>query len=172
MEFSASKGDDAWHFLKIDRKSNIHLPTRKGGLISRLTSKSILNVLPSLVYIPELSVVPIQVSWLRWTNSSFEWISPPWLDNTPQVPVATRENPWDFPVSENWGRIPLLCVQNNSRFPIKHVRSLDFLDWTPESPQEACNKTRRTLMSPQECKISRCTPNQIDIRPVSLALAP
>ena len=29
-----------------------------------------------------------------------------------------------------------------SRFPTKHVWSLDFLDGTPESPQEHCHKTR------------------------------
>ena len=37
----------------------------------------------------------------------------------------------------------------------KHVSSLDFLDRTPESPQEHCHKTRWTLMSTQECKIAR-----------------
>ena len=31
-------------------------------------------------------------------------------------------------------------------FPIKQIRSLDFLDRTPESPQEHCHKTRLTLM--------------------------
>ena len=43
-------------------------------------------------------------------------------------------------------------------YPIKHVRSLDFLDGTSESPQEHCHKSRRTLMSPQECEIAWCTP--------------
>ena len=37
---------------------------------------------------------------------------------------------------------------------------LDLLDGTPESPQEHCHKSRMTLMSPQECEIARCTPNQ------------
>ena len=57
-------------------------------------------------------------------------------------------------------------------FPIKHVRSLDLLHGTPESPQQHCHKSRRTLMSPQECKIPRCTTNQLEMNPDSPALAP
>ena len=41
-----------------------------------------------------------------------------------------------------------------------------------EGPQQHCHKTRRTLMSPQECKIARCTQNQIEMRPISPAPAP
>ena len=48
-EFKASKGDDAWLFLKTDRNPNISVPTRKWGLVSCLTSRSIHIVLPSLV---------------------------------------------------------------------------------------------------------------------------
>ena len=32
----------------------------------------------------------------------------------------------------------------------KHVRILDLLDGTPESPQQCCQETRRTMMSPQK----------------------
>ena len=56
-------------------------------------------------------------------------------------------------------------------FPIKQVRSLDLLDGTKESPQEFPNKSRRTLMSPQECQIGRCTPNQLEMTTNSPALA-
>ena len=63
-------------------------------------------------------------------------------------------------------------VQRNSVFPIKHVRSLDLLDGTLESPPEHPHKSRRTLMSPQECEIARCSPNQLEITPDSPALAP
>ena len=49
----------------------------------------------------------------------------------------------------------------NSVFPIKYIRNLDFLDGTSENPQEHCHKTRRTLLSAQECKIDWCTPNQL-----------
>ena len=34
------------------------------------------------------------------------------------------------------------------------------LDRTTESPAEIPHKSRRTLMSPQECEIVRCSPNQ------------
>ena len=64
-EFIASKGDDAWLFVKIDRNTNINVPTNKGCLASRLTSSSVCIVLKSLVYIHELSVIPRQVSWLH-----------------------------------------------------------------------------------------------------------
>ena len=40
-------------------------------------------------------------------------------------------------------------------FPIKQVRSLDLLEGSTESPPEIPHKSRRTLMSPQECEISR-----------------
>ena len=48
-EFNASKGDDAWLFVKIDRNTNITVPTNKGRLASRLNSSSLRIVLPSLV---------------------------------------------------------------------------------------------------------------------------
>ena len=64
------------------------------------------------------------------------------------------------------------CMQSNSVFPIKHVRSLDWLDGTPENPKEHCHKSRRTLMSLQQCEIAQCTPNLFDMKPDSPALAP
>ena len=48
-EFKASKGDDAWLFLKMDRNPNITVPNRKWALVYCLTSGSIRIVLPSLV---------------------------------------------------------------------------------------------------------------------------
>ena len=48
-EFKASKCDDAWLFLKMDRNPNITVPTRKWALVSYLTSRSAHIVLPSLV---------------------------------------------------------------------------------------------------------------------------
>ena len=56
-------------------------------------------------------------------------------------------------------------------FPIKYIRSLDLFDGTPESPQEHRNKSRRTLMSPQEWETARCTPDQLEMKPGSPALA-
>ena len=46
------------------------------------------------------------------------------------------------------------------------------LDGTTESPPEVPHKSRRTLMSPQECEIARGRPNQLEIQPDSPALAP
>ena len=48
-EFKASKADDSWLFLKMDRNPNIIVPTRKWALVSCLTSRSVRIVLPSLV---------------------------------------------------------------------------------------------------------------------------
>ena len=47
-EFKASKGDDAWLFLKMDRNPNITVPARKWALVFGLTSRSVRIVLPSL----------------------------------------------------------------------------------------------------------------------------
>ena len=54
-------------------------------------------------------------------------------------------------------------MQSNALFPIKQVRSLDLLDGTTESPPEVPHKSRRTLMSPQECEIARCSRNQLEM---------
>ena len=56
-ELKASKGDDAWLFLKMDRNPNITDPTRKWALVSCLISRRVHIVLPSLVLIPEVSIV-------------------------------------------------------------------------------------------------------------------
>ena len=76
-ELNVSKGDDAWLFLKIDRNAYITVATRKGLLVSSLTSRSVRILLPSHVAIPEVSLTTRQESWLRWTNMSFERPSPP-----------------------------------------------------------------------------------------------
>ena len=56
-------------------------------------------------------------------------------------------------------------------FPFKQVRSLDLLDGTKESPPEVPKKSRRTLMSPQECQVVQCSPNQLEMMTNSPALA-
>ena len=141
------------------------MPTRKWSSVFCLTSRSVRIVLPGLVLIPEVSIIIRQESRRHWTNTSFEWKSPPKIENTPQVPTATREKQWDFPIGERPGLIPLHCIQSNSVFPIKHVSSPDLLDGTPESPQEHLPKSRMTLMSPKECEIVRCIPNQLEMTP-------
>ena len=44
------------------------------------------------------------------------------------------------------------------------------LDGTAESPQEQPHKSRMTLMSPKECEIVQCNPNQFEMSPNSPVL--
>ena len=98
------------------------------------------------------------------------------------IPSVTREytpgfclnsrNPMRHPPRREMRLDLLHCVQSNPVFPMKHVMSFNLLDGTAKSPEEHCHKTRRTLMSPQECKIARCTPNQLEMKPISPSLAP
>ena len=77
VEFTVSNVDDAWLFCNTVGNSNITVSNRKRDLHSHLTSRSIRIVLSRLVYIPELSLIPKQVSWLQWAISNFERTSPP-----------------------------------------------------------------------------------------------
>ena len=45
------------------------------------------------------------------------------------------------------------------------------LDATTESPPEVPHKSRGTLISPQQCEIARCSPNQLEMTTNSPALA-
>ena len=165
-ELRASKVDDAWPFLNNVRNPNITVPTREWPSVSRLISRRVRIVVPSLVLIPEVSIITRQVSRLRWTNTRFDLPSPPKLENIPQVPDANREKSWDFLLGEKLGPISLPCLHSNSFFPIKHVRNLDLLDGTAESHQEHPHKFRMTLMSPKECEIIWCFPNQLEMTPL------
>ena len=62
-------------------------------------------------------------------------------------------------------------LQSNALFPIKQVRILYLLDGTKENPPEVPNKSRRTLMSPQECQIARCSRNQLEMTTYHTAVA-
>ena len=108
VEFTTSNVDDNWQLFIIVRNANITVSNRKGDLNSHLTSRSVCIVLPRLVYIPELSLIPRQVSWLHWTNSSFEWTSPPCLENIHQVPAATRETNETSPSLQDEAQFP--CI--------------------------------------------------------------
>ena len=63
-------------------------------------------------------------------------------------------------------------MQSNALFPMKQVKSLDFLDVTTESAAEIPHKSTRTLMSPQECEIALGSAKQLEIKIDSTALAP
>ena len=45
------------------------------------------------------------------------------------------------------------------------------LDGTIGSPPEIPHKSRRTLMSPQDCEIARCSQNELEMMTDSPALA-
>ena len=62
-------------------------------------------------------------------------------------------------------------VQSNALFPIEQVRSLDVVDGTTENPQGIPHKSRRTLISPQECEKALCSPNHLEMMTNSPALA-
>ena len=62
------------------------------------------------------------------------------------------------------------CMQRNALFPIKQISSLHLLDGTTERHTEVPHKSRRTLMSPEECEIAQCSPNQLEITTNSPAL--
>ena len=62
VEFTASNVDDACQFFNIVRNPNITVSNRKRNMNSNLTSRSVRIVLPRLVYIPELFLIPTQVS--------------------------------------------------------------------------------------------------------------
>ena len=57
----------------------------------------------------------------------------------------------------------LHCVQRNALLSIKQERSLDLLDGTTERPPKVPHKSRKTMMSRQECEIARGSPNQLDM---------
>ena len=78
------------------------------------------------------------------------------------TPGSRRNSRKTMKLPPLWEMSPILlhCMQSNAFFPIKHVRCLDLLDRTTESPPEVPHKSRRTLMSPQKSQIARCTPNQ------------
>ena len=62
VEFTASNFDDAWQFFNIVRNPNITVSNNKREMDSHLTSRSVCIFLPRLVYIPEMSLIPRQVS--------------------------------------------------------------------------------------------------------------
>ena len=63
------------------------------------------------------------------------------------------------------------CVHRNALLPTKQLRRLDLLDETRESAPVIPHKSRRTMMSPQECEIARYSPNQIGMTTNSSELA-
>ena len=86
----ASKRDDAWLLLKINRNPNIPVATGIEHWFSCLTSRGIHIALPSLEDNPKLSLASRQESWCHWINMNFEEPSPLYLENIPQDTATTR----------------------------------------------------------------------------------
>ena len=55
---------------------------------------------------------------------------------------------------------PALCAEQ-FLVPNQTGKSVNLLDGTAKSPPEIPQKSRKTLMSPQECEIARGSPNQL-----------
>ena len=55
--------------------------------------------------------------------------------------------------------------------PNQTGKEIDMLDGTSLGPPEVPHKSRRTLMSPQECHIAWCSPNQLEMMTNSPVLA-
>ena len=106
VEFTASNFDDAWQFFNIVRDPSITVSNRKRDLNSHLTSRSVRIVLPRLVYIPELSLILRPVSWLHWTNSTFEWTSRRKSRIYPRFLPPLEKTHENFPSPRDEARLP------------------------------------------------------------------
>ena len=163
-EFSVTKGDDACLFLNIVRNPRITVPTRNWPFFSCHTSRSVRLVLTS-----QFRFITRQESWRCWKYMSFQSPSRQTGEYT-QGNHRNSRKPRNLPLKERRGLILLHCMQSNSMFPIKQVRRIDLLDGNPMNPQKHTHKSRMTLMSPRECEIVRCIPNQHKMTPNSALL--
>ena len=142
VDFNASKGDDAWLLLKIDRNKNINVTNGNIPCLPCLTSGGVPIAVQSLEENPEVSLAIREESWRRWTNTCFEGQFPAELENIPQVYAETREKPWNNPSLWDeaqfpciaWGAIPcsplnmkgaLTSLMDVQRVPKNTVTSLE-----------------------------------------------
>ena len=97
------------------------------------------------------------------------------------IPAVTRE--YTAGDCHNWRKLMRLLPHHKMRLdslafhaeesvmPIRDVRNLEFPEGTEENPHESCHN-KRTLMSPQECKIDWSTPNKLKMKHISPSLNP
>ena len=98
------------------------------------------------------------------------------------IPGVTREyppgscrnsrNPMSLTPRHEMRPDSLVLGAEQFRVPNQTRQELQFIAGTLESPLEHLHTSRRTLMSPQECEIARCSPNQLGIMSDSSALSP
>ena len=115
VEFTASNLDDDWQFFNTVRNPNITVSNRIRDLNTNLTSRRVRIVLPRLVYIPELSLIPRQVSYF-----------------TEQTPVSnghprrnSRIHPRFLPQLQKTHET-LLSQRDQARFPCIVTRAIAF----------------------------------------------
>ena len=90
------------------------------------------------------------------------------------IPVVTREyTPGACRNSRKFMRLPPRCKMRPDspalraeelRVPNQRRKEPRFPWWNWRESPEYCHNKRRTLMSPQECKIDWCTPNQLKMK--------
>ena len=90
------------------------------------------------------------------------------LQRDPKNTVRSLEGPWGHSsnmkvlhvpqINSRWGLIPLHSLQSHPASPIKHIKWLNFVQPTPEIPQEHRPKSRGTPSSAQQLKESSVYP--------------
>ena len=157
VEFTASNVDDAWRFFNIVRNPNITVSNRKRDLNFHLTSRIIRIVLPRLVYIPQLSLIPRQVSWLHWKLQfrmdilviTREYIPGSWRNSRKPMRLSSRR--------ERRPGSPALCP-GQLRFP-NQTRKEPRFAWlnSRESPTTLSQDQKDTDVIPgmQNCSVYR-----------------
>ena len=156
MEFSGSKGDDAWLYLKIDRNPNITVLTRKG--LSSLDSwgfpHNYTGVLTSLNKVEFRMAIPAVTR--EYTPGS-------WRNSRNSMRHSPR---WEMRLDS-----PALHAEQ-SHIPNQTCKEPRFSWWnSTESPGTLSQNEMNTDAS-QEYKIARCTPNPLEMNPISPSLAP
>ena len=79
------------------------------------------------------------------------------FDRNPEIPVATRENPWVSRLKLRWGSIPLQPHERNPEVPLETWKEA-WLSWyerfpevpiaTREEPKTSCWNSRNTMRFP------------------------
>ena len=143
------------------------MATRKGNLVSRLTSRSVGISLPSLEEIPEGSLItrksPQVTEQTRVLNCHPHCNSrmyprfPPQLEKNHETSPSPRDEA-QFPC---FVCRPILCSQSDTLVAL--ICLMEF-----QRDPKNCHKSTRSLMLLHGGKIAMCAPNQLEMKPNSL----